>query len=172
MEGSFQNTQRTFQTQSHVLWNVQLTSSLPAIHECHLRTLVQKVWAKKGKDYMDDITIGTLLIELDLHIEMINNLFHILTAHGLHLKLSKSVFMQPQMDFLGVHISKDGVTVDPAKVVGLREYPRTLYNLKQARGFLGCTGYHCMFCKDHSIIAELIFCLTKKDMPFEWGPEQ
>ena len=121
---------------------------------------------------MDDIAIGTLLKELDLHIEMISDLFYILAAHGLHLKLSKSVFMQPQMDFLGVCISKDGVTVDPAKVAGLREYPRTLYNLKQARGFLRCTGYDRMFCKDYSIIAEPIFCLTKKDMPFEWGPEQ
>ena len=132
----------------------------------------KKFGRKKGKNYMDDIAIGTLYKELDLHIEMIIDLFNILAAHGLHLKLSKSVFMQPQMDFLGVCISKDGVTVDPAKVAGLREYPRTLYNLRQARGFLGCAGYHRMFCKDYSIIAEPIFRLTKKDMPFEWGPEQ
>jgi hypothetical protein len=62
---------------------------------------------------------------------MVHDLFHILATHGLHLKLSKSVFLQLQMDFLGVHISKNGVTVDPAKVAGLREYPRTLHNLKQ-----------------------------------------
>ena len=127
---------------------------------------------KKGKNYMDDITIGTLYKELDLHIEMVIDLFEILTAHGLYLKLSKSVFMQLQMDFLGIRISKNGIIVDPAKVAGLREYPRTLYNLKQARGFLGCAGYHRMFCKNYSIIAEPIFCLTKKDTPFVWGPEQ
>ena len=57
---------------------------------------------RKGKNYMDDIAIGTLYRELDLHIEMIIDLFEILAAHGLHLKLSKSVFMQPQMDFLGI----------------------------------------------------------------------
>ena len=51
---------------------------------------------------MDDIAIGTLLVELNLHIEMINDLFHILAAYGLHLKLSKLVFIQPQMDFLGI----------------------------------------------------------------------
>ena len=127
---------------------------------------------KKGKNYMDDIAIGTLYKELDLHIEMIIDLFKILAAHGLHLKLSKSVFIKLQMDFLGVCISNDGVTDNPAKVTGLREYPRTLYNLKQARGFLGCTGYHRMFCKNYSIIAEPIFRLTRKDTPFVWGPEQ
>jgi hypothetical protein len=79
---------------------------------------------------MDNIGISTLLVDKAIHIEMIHDLFNILAAHGLHLKLSKSIFLQPQMDFLRVQISKDGITVDPAKVAGLREYPRVLYNLK------------------------------------------
>ena len=94
---------------------------------------------------MDDIGIATLLTETALHIQMVHDLFFILAAHGLHLKLSKLVFMQEQMDFLGIRINKNGVTVDPAKVAGLREYPRKLHNLKQVRGFLGCAGYHRMF---------------------------
>jgi hypothetical protein len=132
----------------------------------------QKWGCKHGKNYMDDIGIGTLLVDKAIYIKMIHDLFNILAAHGLHLKLSKSIFLQPQMDFLGVQISKDGITVDPAKVAGLREYPRILHNLKQVRGFLGCTGYHCMFCKNFSIIATPLFHLTKKDAPFVWGKEQ
>jgi hypothetical protein len=54
---------------------------------------------------------------------MIHDLFDILAEHGLHLKLSKSTFMKPQMNFLGIRISKDGVTVDPAKIAGLKEWP-------------------------------------------------
>jgi hypothetical protein len=121
---------------------------------------------------MDDIGIGTPLAEKAIHIEMIYDLFHILATHGLHLKLSKSIFLQPQMDFLRVRISKDSVTVDPAKVAGLRDYPRILHNLKQVRGFLGCAGYHRMFCRNFSIIAAPLFCLTKKDTLFIWGKEQ
>src|SRR5437588_1622036 len=132
----------------------------------------QKWGQKRGKNYMDNIGIGTPLAEKPIHIKMVHDLFHILAAHGLHLKLSKSGFLQPQMDFLGVRISKDGVTVDPAKVAGLREYPRTLHNLKQVRGFLGCAGYHHMFCRNFSIIAAPLFRLTKKDTPFVWGKEQ
>ena len=67
---------------------------------------------------MDDIGIGTLLSEIDLHIDMVDDLFDILVEHGLHLKLSKSVFMQPQMDFLGIRINRDGVSIDPAKIAG------------------------------------------------------
>ena len=132
----------------------------------------QKWGRKKGKNYMDNIGIATLLVDIHIHIAMVHDLFWILAAHRLHLKLSKSIFLQPQMDFLGVHISKDGVTVDPAKVTGLREYPRTLHNLKQVRGFLGCAGYHRMFCKNFSIITAPLFHLTKKDVPFTWGKEQ
>jgi hypothetical protein len=72
---------------------------------------------------MDDIAIATLISEMALYIAMVYNLFLILAAHGLYLKLSKSVFMQPQMDFLGVQINKDRVAVDLVKLAGLREYP-------------------------------------------------
>ena len=148
----------------------------PAAFQRFMNTILepwyQKWGQKKGKNYMDDIGIATLLVDIHIHIAMVHDLFCILAAHGLHLKLSKSVFLQPQMDFLGVRISKDGVTVDPAKVAGLREYPRTLHNLKQVRGFLGCAGYHRMFCKNFSIIAAPLFRLTKKDVPFTWGKEQ
>ena len=78
------------------------------------------------QNYMDDCRIGTLLKDIDLHINIIHFLFDLLARHGLHLKLSKSVFMQPQMDFLGIQISKDRATVNPAKVAGLRDYPQEL----------------------------------------------
>jgi hypothetical protein len=92
----------------------------------------QKYGWKEGKNYMDNIAIATLHKHKEKHIAMMHDLFNILAAHGLYLKLSKLVFLQPQMDFLGVRINKDGVTIDPAKLAGLREYPRTLYTLKQA----------------------------------------
>ena len=118
---------------------------------------------------MDDIAIAMLLTEIDLHIAMVDDLFDILAAHGLHLKLLKSVFLQPQMDFLGVRIDKDGVTVDPAKIAGLRDYPRTLHTLKQVRGFLGCAGYHRMFCKDFSTIATSTIPVNKERHPIRMG---
>jgi len=124
------------------------------------------------KNYMDDFGLGMLLKDIDIHIQMIHFLFDLLAKHGLHLKLSKSIFMQPQMDFLGIRISKDGVTVDPAKIAGLAEYPCNIINLQQARGFLGVAGYHRMFVKNFSTIAAPITCLTGKDVPFEWGSEQ
>src|SRR4029077_19546134 len=123
-------------------------------------------------NYMDDCGLGTKLAQIALHIEIIHYLFDLLARHGLHLKLSKSVFLQPQMDFLGVRISKEGATVDPAKVAGLRDYPRELKDVRQVRGFLGVAGYHRMFCPNFSIIAAPLTRLTGKNVPFVWGQEQ
>jgi len=121
---------------------------------------------------MDDFGLGTTLEDLDFHIEIINFLFNLLAEHGLHLKLSKTIFMQPQMDFLGIRILKHGTTIDPAKIAGIAEYPCNILNLRQARGFLGVTSYHRMFIKNFSIITAPITQLTSKDVPFKWGPEQ
>jgi len=122
--------------------------------------IMEKVYQKFGsighkclKNYMDDFGLGTKLKDLPLHIEITHFLFDLLAEHSLHLKLSKSIFMQPQMDFLGVRISKHGTTINPAKIAGIAEYPRDLVNLRQARGFLGITGYHRMFIKKFSTIA-------------------
>jgi hypothetical protein len=151
-------------------------SNSPGTFQCFMNHILEpwyvKYGRKKGKNYMDDIGIATLSSEHDLHIAMIHDLFDILTEHGLHLKLSKSTFMQPQMNFLGVRISKDGVTIDPAKIAGLKDWPRHLKNLREARGFLGVMGYHRMFVPGFSKLATLITKLMGKGVPFIWGPEQ
>ena len=115
---------------------------------------------KEGKNYMDDIGISTKLKDIDKHIEMIHDLFDIMEEHGLHLKLSKSIFMQPQMDFLGVRINKDGVTIDPAKIAGITEWPEEIGTVKGVCAVLGVCGYHRMFIPRFSQIAAPLVRLT------------
>jgi len=85
-------------------------SNLPASFQRFVNNkIMEAVYRKFGakgqqclKNYMDNFGLGTTLKDLDFHIKIINFLFDLLVEHGLHLKLSKSIFMQPQMDFLGV----------------------------------------------------------------------
>ena len=120
---------------------------------------------------MDNIGISTKLKDLDKHIEMIHDLFNIMKEHGLHLKLSKSVFMQPQMDFLGVQINKDGVTINPAKITGITEWPEEITTVKSICVVLGVCRYHRMFIPHFSMIAAPLVRLTQKNTPFEWTEE-
>ena len=150
-------------------------SNSPASFQCFMNHILEpwyKKWGrKKGKNYMDDIAIATLLVDTAIHIAMIHHLFEILAEHGLHLKLSKSVFMQPQMDFLGVRISKAGTSIDPAKIAGIAEWPEELKTVKQVHAFLGVCGYHRMHIPRFSAIAAALTRLTGKDIPFEWTDE-
>jgi len=155
-------------------------SNSPGSFQCFINNkIMEKVYQKFGsighkclKNYMDDFRLGTKLKDLPLHIKITHFLFDLLAEHSLHLKLSKSIFMQPQMDFLGVCISKHSATIDLAKIAGIAEYPCNLINLRQARGFLGITRYHRMFIKNFSTIAAPITRLTSKGVPFGWGQEQ
>ena len=125
---------------------------------------------KMFKSYMDNCGLGTLLKDSKLHVEILHYAFNLLAKNGLHLKLSKSIFMQPTMDFLGVHINKDGATIDPAKVARIIDWPENITTLKGARSFIGVMGYHRMFIAGFSSITALITQLFGKDIPFEWSP--
>jgi len=156
-----------------------MSNSLASFQHFVNNKIMEAVYRKFGakgqqclKNYMDDFGLRMMLADIDFHIKIINFLFDLLAEHSLHLKLSKSIFMQPQMDFLGVQISKHSATINPAKIAGIAEYPCNILNLRQARGFLGVTSYHRMFVKNFSIIAAPITQLTGKDVPFKWGPEQ
>jgi len=118
-----------------------------------LEPFYKKYRCQHLKNYMDDCGLGTKLADKTLYVEMLHYLFNLLAAAGLHLKLSKSVFMKPQMDFLGVRINKNGATIDPTKIAGISDWPEEIKNLKGARSFIGVAGYHRIFIPRFSQIA-------------------
>ena len=124
---------------------------------------------KMFKSYMDGCGLGTLLKDITLHVKILHYAFDLLARNGLHLKLSKLIFMQPTMDFLGVHINKDGATIDPAKIAGIIDWPENITTLKGAHLFIGVMGYHHMFITAFATITALITQLFGKDIPFEWS---
>jgi len=175
-KGAFKTRRGLFEPKVMFFGMSNLPASFQHFVNNKIMEAVYRKFSAKGwqclKNYMDNFRLRTTLKDLDFHVKIINFLFDLLVEYGLHLKLSKSIFMQPQMDFLGIQISKHGATINLAKIAGIAEYPCNILNLRQARGFLGVTSYHRMFVKNFSIIAAPITQLTSKDVPFEWGPEQ
>ena len=58
--------------------------------------------------YLDDILVsGSTEAE---HLHTLDRVMSHLEEHGLHLKLSNCVFMAPSVEYLGHHISADGIT--------------------------------------------------------------
>ena len=87
------------------------------------------------------------------------------------LKLSKSRFLQKQIDFLGWIVEAGTIKPDPAKVQGLKEWPRELHSVAKVRSTIGVIRYQRPFIPNFSAIAKPILKLTKKDQPFEWTEE-
>lgn len=67
------------------------------------------------------------------HVKHITRVLEILQAEQFYAKLSKCVFGCREVEYLGHIISKEGVKVDPQKLVAMQEWP-TPKNLKALRG--------------------------------------
>ena len=63
------------------------------------------------------------------------------------------------------------VRMDPGKLQAVSEWA-TPRNLRDLRGFLGFANFYRRFIRDFSKIARPLHDLSKKDVPWTWGPAQ
>ena len=75
------------------------------------------------------------------------------------------------MKFLGSLVSERGIEPDPDKLTAISEWPEPK-NLTEVRVFVGLASYYRRHVKGFSDIAKPLSELTKKNQPFQWGPEQ
>jgi hypothetical protein len=83
------------------------------------------------------------------------------------VKLSKCVFAQRQLKYLGHVISEQGVATDPEKVQTVSHWPAPT-SVKDLRSFLGLAGYNRRFVKHFGIITRPLNDLLKKGVIFSW----
>jgi hypothetical protein len=119
-------------------------TNCPAVMQKFMNHVFQPLYDTYGprfKNYMDDCGIFTHEGELDLHREITTKFFDILWQHRLFLKPSKCTFEVPEIDFLGLRLTRNGITIAPDKISTIAEWPRTPRNLKELRKVLGVLSY-------------------------------
>jgi hypothetical protein len=91
----------------------------------------------------------------------------VLREHKLYAKISKCIFYQKNIHYLGHIISATGTKVDPEMIEAIRGWP-TPKNVTEVRSFMGLVRYYRRFIKGFSNIASPITSLQKKGVEFEW----
>ncbi|CAA7036378.1 unnamed protein product [Microthlaspi erraticum] len=92
---------------------------------------------------------GCYLEEHATHLRLV---LEKLREQKLFAKLSKCSFWQREMGFLGHIVSAEGVSVDPAKIEAIRDWPRPS-SATEIRSFLGLAGYYRRFVKGFATMA-------------------
>ena len=93
-------------------------------------------------------------------------------ARETNLKLNKSKikFRQPEVKFMGLVITKQGLKPDPDKVKAVDEMPSPTCK-KELASLLGSVNYLSHFLPRLPEVTQLLHELTAKDAPFLWSPQ-
>ncbi|MCO5566415.1 hypothetical protein L7F22_020092 [Adiantum nelumboides] len=101
------------------------------------------------RSYLDDFVLvffDNILVysknEAD-HEDHLQKVLDILCKHKLYAKLSKCTLFSPKIEYLGFILSQDGISIDPAKVQDIIDWPIPT-NSSEPRGSLGITGCSCI----------------------------
>ena len=94
-----------------------------------------------------------------------------LRQHGLTLNADKCLFNVDRLVFMGILLSEKGIGPTEERVRALQE-TREPETVSEVRSFLGLANYSRRFIPHFATFTEPLRKLTRKDVPFHFGPEQ
>ena len=107
----------------------------------------------------------------ETHNRRLHRTIECLQESGLTLNAEKCLFNTDRLVFMGMLLSEKGIgpTADRVKAVLEVEEPKSASDV---RSFLGLANYSSQFIPHFATLSEPLRRLTRKETPFEFGPEQ
>lgn len=118
--------------------------------------------------YLDDITIFSNNPEE--HEARTRVVFDRLRQNGLFCNLEKCQFNLSKISYLGYIVSSEGLSMDPAKVAAVTEWPIPSRK-KEVQSFLGFANFYRRFIHNFSKLTVPLTQLLKKGVDFVWSKE-
>ena len=98
-------------------------------------------------------------------------MLQVLKENKLFLHPEKCEFCKQWIEYLGLVISENEVSMDLVKVTGVREWP-TLENKIDVQAFLGFMNFYRRFIQDFSTKARPLFDLTHSEQVWMWSRKE
>jgi hypothetical protein len=133
----------------------------PPVHQWRVANALRELIGKIFHIHLDDIVIWSAsLEEHETHVRMVMDC---LRKHGLRLNGKKSEFFCIEVDFLGHHISGQGIEANSSKVDKILNWP-VPKSASDMWAFLGLVRYISVFLPKLAEFTAALTPLTMKDM--------
>ena len=119
--------------------------------------------------FLDDILIYSRSPEE--HAKHLQRVLQRLRDYHLFAKASKSYIALPTLEFLGHQVTAQGMAPTEEKLRAVQRWEQP-HNEKTTRSFLGFASYYRRFIQNFARLAAPMTELTKKSVPWSWGPAQ
>ena len=113
--------------------------------------------------YLDDILIYSTSEEE--HIELVRKVLAKLKEHKLAISVTKSVFHQESVEFLGYIVATNGVTLSARKVESIKNW-KPPQSIMEVQIFIGFANFYRRFIDNFSSLVAPLTALTKKGITF------
>ena len=119
--------------------------------------------------YMDDLLIP--FKTQDEGLRYLEQTLEALSSAGFTVNIKKCTFFVKDIEYLGRHISEEGVRPSDGKVSALTNSPIPS-NVREVRQFLGLASYFRRFIPEFASRTACITKLVKNSQKWEWGRDQ
>ena len=119
--------------------------------------------------YLDDVVVIGCTFEE--HLENLTLVLQRFRKHNLKLKPKKCHLFQTEIDFLGRHVSSDGISIQKEKIDVIVNWPVPKSKTELA-SFLGSVNYHRDFIGNYAALAEPLYAVMRPSAKFCWHDDQ
>ena len=148
---------------------LRLPMGISLAPECFQRKMEEMLERLPGVIvYMDDTVVFGDAASHDERLEAVIKRIH---ESGLKLNKKKCEFRKSEVKFLGMKLSKSGISVDEEKLEAIRQL-QPPKNITELRSLLGVVNFLCRFVPHIQEHLRPLNDLLKKDTAWTWTPRQ
>jgi hypothetical protein len=119
--------------------------------------------------FINDVIIFGNTIEE--HASRLSHVLERFERANLQLQQAKCKFAQPQVEYLGYIVSRDGIRASAEKTKAVKNFP-VPKNVKEVRSFLGLASFYRRLVPKFAQTAKPLSELLRSDAPFIWSQRQ